>query len=390
MDTTQTIDLSAPGCPVEVRGIAELTGTAGALRPMRLPAWALAQTDTPALPVVASMPSGARLSFISDATEVVIEAQLITTKMGDRPVMPVVFEATADGRPVASAAATEYHLIHTPDITKPDVVIVPGRTARVVLDGLPVGRKHLEVWLPQNAGIEFRALAVSAGAVVLPPPVDTRRRWVHYGSSISHCMEAEHPLGVWPVVAARAAGVDVRNLGLGGQCHLDQFVARIIRDSDADLVSMKVGINVVNLDSMRDRAFLPAFHGFVDTVREGKPDVPLLVVSPIHCPGHEDGPGPSMRAESGVYSRERPGFLSVGALTLRRIRELLAAAVAARRDAGDTNIHYLDGLSLFGPDDAGDLPDLLHPNREGYARMGDRFHRLAFVDGPFAGGSRRD
>lgn len=390
MAMTQTIDLSAPGCPVEVRGIAELTGVPGALRPMRLPAWALAQTDTPALPVVAAMPSGARLSFVTDATEVEIHAQLITTKMGDKPVMPVVFEATADGEPVASAAAVDYHLIHTPDITKPDVVIVPGRPARVLLDGLPAGRKHLEVWLPQNAGIEIRSLAVNADAVVLPPPPDTRRRWVHYGSSISHCMEAEHPLGVWPVVAARAAGVDVRNLGLGGQCHLDQFVARIIRDSDADLVSMKVGINVVNLDSMRDRAFLPAFHGFVDTVREGKPDVPLLVVSPIYCPGHEDGPGPSMRAESGVYSRERPGFLSTGALTLRRIRELLAGAVEARRGAGDANIHYLDGLSLFGPDDAGDLPDLLHPNREGYARMGARFHRLAFVDGPFAPSSGRD
>ncbi|MEY3691631.1 MAG: hypothetical protein RJB57_1287, partial [Actinomycetota bacterium] len=54
------------------------------------------------------------------------------------------------------------------------------------------------------------------------------------------------------------------------------------------------------------------------------------------------------------------------------------------------NIHYLDGLSLFGPDDAGDLPDLLHPNREGYARMGARFHRLAFVDGPFAGSTGGD
>ncbi len=390
MAATQEIDLSADGCAVKFRGIAELTGPRGALRPMRLPAWALAQTDAPALPVVASMPSGARISFETDATEVAIVAQLITTKMGDNPVMPVVFEATADGRPVASAAATDYHLIHTPDITRPDVVIVPGRPARVLLDGLPSGRKHLEVWLPQNAGIEIRSFAVSAGAVVLPPPADMRRRWVHYGSSISHCMEAGHPLGVWPVIAARAAGVDVRNLGLGGQCHLDQFVARMIRDSDADMVSMKVGINVVNLDSMRDRAFLPAFHGFVDTVREGKPDVPLLVVSPIFCPGHEDGPGPSMRSDAGVHSRERPGFLSAGALTLRRIRGLLAAAVDARRGAGDTNIHYLDGLSLFGPDDAGDLPDLLHPNREGYARMGARFHRLAFVDGPFAGSTGGD
>jgi lysophospholipase L1-like esterase len=30
-----------------------------------------------------------------------------------------------------------------------------------------------------------------------------------------------------------------------------------------------------------------------------------------------------------------------------------------------------------------DLPDGLHPNAAGYQRMGERFHRLAFQDGPF-------
>jgi lysophospholipase L1-like esterase len=39
---------------------------------------------------------------------------------------------------------------------------------------------------------------------------------------------------------------------------------------------------------------------------------------------------------------------------------------------------YLDGLSLFGADDAHDLPDDLHPNPEGYIRMGERFAESAF------------
>ena len=45
---------------------------------------------------------------------------------------------------------------------------------------------------------------------------------------------------------------------------------------------------------MRRRAFTPAVHGFLDTIREGHPDTPLLVVSPILCPIHEDTPGPTM------------------------------------------------------------------------------------------------
>ena len=89
-----------------------------------------------------------------------------------------------------------------------------------------------------------------------------------------------------------AAGVELVNLGLAGSALLDPFTARAMRDTPADLVSVKVGINLVNLDLMRRRAFGPAVHGFLDTIREGHPDVPLLVVSPLLCPIHEETPGP--------------------------------------------------------------------------------------------------
>ena len=54
-------------------------------------------------------------------------------------------------------------------------------------------------------------------------------------------------------------------------------MARTIRDEPADGISMKVGVNVINFDSLRERAFRPALHGFVDTVRDGHPETPLLV-----------------------------------------------------------------------------------------------------------------
>ncbi|MCW2793432.1 MAG: hypothetical protein JWO76_2530 [Nocardioides sp.] len=58
---------------------------------------------------------------------------------------------------------------------------------------------------------------------------------------------------------------------------------------------------------MRLRAFTPAVHGCLDTVRDGHPTTPLLVVSPILWPIHEDAPGPSVRdlsdfAEAGSVS----------------------------------------------------------------------------------------
>jgi hypothetical protein len=137
---------------------------------------------------------------------------------------------------------------------------------------------------------------------------------------------------------------------------------------------------------MRERTFVPAVHGLLDTIRDAHPQIPIVLITPITCPVAEDHPGPTSTAETGQCSvLPRPPELAVGALTLRRIRELEAEIVAARRAAGDEHLHLMHGPELFGPDDVGDLPDGLHPNAEGYQRMGERFHRMAFEDGPFRG-----
>ena len=60
---------------------------------------------------------------------------------------------------------------------------------------------------------------------------------------------------------------------------------------------------------MRLRAFTPAVHGFLDTIREGHPTTPLLVVSPILCPIHEDTPGP---IAPGLRRRDRLRFQATG------------------------------------------------------------------------------
>jgi hypothetical protein len=180
-------------------------------------------------------------------------------------------------------------------------------------------------------------------------------------------------------VAARLARLDLMNLGLAGQCHLDQYVARTIRDLPAEAISLKLGINVVNGDTMRERTFLSSVQGFLDTVRDGHPDTPIAVITPIICPMAEDNPGPTLRSAEGVmYVIERSLALSQGALSISRIRQLLADVVEARQASGDKAILLIDGTALFGLADLADLPDGLHPNAAGYQRMGERFHAIAF------------
>jgi hypothetical protein len=152
-------------------------------------------------------------------------------------------------------------------------------------------------------------------------------------------------------VAARRAGLDLVNLGFSGNAVLDPFTAQAIRDQPADLITLKTGINVVDHDCMRLRAFRPAVEGFLDVVRDGHRSTPVVVISPILCPMVEDCPGPteidpSSPDDAMVFrTLGRPEELARDKLSLRVIRQVLREVVNRRCAAGDTALTYLDGLT---------------------------------------------
>ncbi len=142
-----------------------------------------------------------------------------------------------------------------------------GPVSTIRFADLPARSKTVEIWLPHNETTELVALRTDAP---LELAVGTKRDvWLHHGSSISQGSGAESPSRTWPALAASLGGVDLINLGFSGSALLDQYVARAMRDTPADLISIKMGINLVNSDVMRLRAFTSAMHGFLDTVRDG-------------------------------------------------------------------------------------------------------------------------
>ena len=351
------------------------------LTPRRLPDWTRPQL--PALmEVMVTMPSGVRLELSTTSRALELDVLLTSLEIPGREVAGASFDLIANGERVDTQTAKGGNRIVIDLANLANFELVEGEPSTLRFDGLPAGPKECELWLPSNARVDLRALRVDDDAAVEAPTVRPRRRWVHHGSSISHCVEVRHPTHTWPAVAARLADVELLNLGLGGNCHLDPFVARTMRDEPADAISLKAGINILNMDSLKERTFTPLLHGFLDTLREGKPDTPVLLVSPIICPSAEDHPGPTIPDANGKFiTVGGPEARRRNSLTLRRMREIMADLVERRRTAGDPNLHYLDGLALFGPDDVSDLPDGLHPNEAGYVRMGQRFHELAFGPG---------
>ncbi|MFD9903974.1 GDSL-type esterase/lipase family protein [Streptomyces sp. NPDC059063] len=381
--TPVTIDL--------LRGAIEVEHTEHGALPHRLPAWARAQNTDGQLAMAESQPSGVRLAFRTRATAV--ELDTLPTKrvyVGAPPRPDGVYDLFVDGRLTGQASAVGGNTL-TIDMTTGTVEHQAGQPDTLRFTDLPDGVKNIEIWLPHNETTHLAALRTDAP--VEPAPDRGRRTWLHHGSSISHGSDAASPSATWPAHAAALGDVDLINLGFGGSALLDPFTARTVRDTSADLISVKIGINLVNADLMRLRAFTPAVHGFLDTIREGHPTTPLLVVSPILCPIHEDTPGPCALDTSTLSTGQLrfratgdPAERASGKLTLGVIRDELARIVA-QRAADDPNLHHLDGRDLYGEADATErpLPDELHPDAATHRRIGERFAARAFTaDGAFA------
>ncbi|MFJ4834357.1 GDSL-type esterase/lipase family protein [Streptomyces sp. NPDC088747] len=368
-----------------LRGFLDLEPTAHGLLPHRLPLRARQQFPDGQLALTETQPSGVRLAFRTRAT--VIELDALPTKrvyQGFPAPADGVYDLLVDGRLTAQATVSGGNVRTITDLVTQASELREGPAGTARFSDLPAGDKDVEIWLPHMEITEL--IALRTDAPVEPAPDNGRKVWLHHGSSISHGSNATHPTAIWPALAAALGGVELVNLGFGGSALLDPFTARAMRDARADLISVKIGINVVNGDVMRLRAFSPAVHGFLDTIREGHPTTPLLVVSPILCPVQEDTPGPLAPdlAEGALRFKATgdPAEVAAGRLTLNVIREELARIVG-QRTADDKNLHYLDGRDLYGEEDYAELPlpDEVHPDPAGHRRIGENFGRLVFGEG---------
>jgi hypothetical protein len=371
-----------------VRGAADIEPTPrGGVILHRLPAWARAQCADPQLAMVQSQPSGVRLAFRTRATTIELVSLRSTVNYNGLPSRPDgVVELLIDGRFI-DRAVTSGGTADTVSLTTGAVERHDGPPCTIRFTNLPANAKDVEIWLPHNEKTELISLVTDAPVDVLPS--HSRPVWVHHGSSISQGSNAVYPTSTWPAIAARNAGVELINLGFGGSALLDPFAARTIGETPADLISLKLGINVVNTDLMRVRAFGPAVHGFLDTIREKHKSTPLLVISPIHCPIHEDTPGPGAfdvgaLAEGIVRFRATGDRSEVaqGKLTLEVIRDELKRIVEQRQST-DSELWYLDGRTLYGPPDSQEHPllDNLHPDASTHLLIAERFSDLAFSAG---------
>jgi hypothetical protein len=356
MSDAQRIELPRRDLMRAIRGAAEVVDESGVLTPLRLPRWVRAQQPDNIIETMASTSAGVRIVLEGSASAVELEMDIERLARDNQEPWPASIVATVNGVVVDTVTVD--------DAIGARVILDLSAGVARVIDGL------LEIWLPHTARVGLRRVR-SNGPLSVPSRPEGRR-WLHHGSSISHSLEADGPVTRWTAQVARSQGLSLIDMGFAGEAMLDPFVARVISASEVDVITLKLGINIVNSGGMIPRTFGPALHGFLDIIREGHPHTPVVVISPILCPPHEHNPGPTLVGSSGFFGRSPDP--DEDALDLRRVREIIDEVVRTRATS-DGHLSYLDGRELLGaePGDAAFLPDLLHPDQAGMDLMAARF-----------------
>lgn len=322
----------------------------------------------------ASQGSGVRLDFETTASRLELSVAFDTVIFPGAPEKPVQLTLEVDGQ-TRNFPLSNLRYLGFPDF-KPEGDL-KFETVDIDLGQGPTSKRVI-LWFPHNAISYIAKLELNG---VAQKHLSKEPKWVHYGSSISHAAEADLPTGVWPVIASRTLRLDVVNLGLAGNALVDPYMAQVILDHEPEFLSMKLGINSINAAGHVLRTFIPAVYGLLDTLLAKKPDLKILLISPIICPPHEEGFGPTIFDMQNFKATANPNSafeIVLANLNTKRVRKALED-ITANLQAQGANIRYLSGLDLMGEADGHLLEDDLHPNSAGQALIGERFAKNSQV-----------
>lgn len=281
----------------------------------------------------AHLPVGVRLEFVGDADVVELDYETRTDDLGYR----------------GEGAGTTFTVVCRDEAVADEPARVGPGTARLDLDAIERDpAEPVLVYLPE--GMQPVVLAVRAfGGALEPAP--SQPRWLAYGDSIAEGWIATGPALAWPAVAGRRFGLDVVNLGYAGAARGETVSAEQIAALDAAVISVSHGTNCWSRIPFSVAGFREQTRAFLDVVRQGHPDTPIVVTSPILRPDAES-------------TANRLGA------TLDDLRGEMEEVVGERIAAGDDALTLVSGRGRIEPDD---LPDGIHPGDRGHEILAEVF-----------------
>jgi lysophospholipase L1-like esterase len=292
-------------------------------------------TDFARLPIdtwaTAQLPVTVRLELVGDAELVEVEYRTATDDFGYRGAgAGTTFAVWRDGVRVAEEPAV---------LGEGTVSLGLGRHAS---DSPAV------VYLPEGMKPTVSTVRAIGGSI---EPAPHGPRWVAYGDSILEGWVASGPARAWPAIAARAFRLDVVNLGYAGSARGEIVSAEHIASLPADVISISHGTNCWTRTPHSFDQMVANTAAFLDVVRQGHPQTPIVVTTPVLRPDAEQTPN------------------RLGA-TLDDLRRAMEIAVCRRADMGDECLTVVTGSGLLTADQ---LPDGIHPGDEGHEILARAF-----------------
>lgn len=274
----------------------------------------------------AQIPVGVRLELVGDAEQVEIAYVTRGADAGVRGEAGVTFQLWRGGAPVDEEKAEH-----------------PEGTVRLRM-GVRSADEPAIVYLPEGMRPALRDVA-GVGGEIEPAPLHPR--WICYGDSVAEGWLASRPAFAWPAIAGREQGLDVVNLGYAGSARGEIVSAEHIAELDAAVISITHGTNCWQRIPHSIGMFREITDAFLNIVRHGHPETPILVATPILRPDAE----------------ETPNRLGATLIDLRRTMEEI---VARRIRDGDDRIRFIDGLPIV---EESQLADGIHPNDDGHRAL---------------------
>jgi len=274
-------------------------------------------------------PSGGRIRFATDATELGI--RLHYPSLAHMSNMPRVGQLGVD-----LWVNGEFWRPVYPNDENPDL-------EALFFQGLPAERREVCLHLGLYAPVAVQAIGVNQGASLeAPAPFAVPKPVVFYGTSITQGGCATHPGASYQALVGTALNLDFVNLGFSGAGKGETALAEAVAEIDACCYVMDFCQNNGTAENLQE-----VYAPFLQTIRRNRPATPIVCITTIFSTAEVFG-GTTRHAD---------------------MRTVIRNAVAERKQRGDENITLVEGYDLLGPDERIGLVDGSHPNDLGFSAM---------------------
>lgn len=203
---------------------------------------------------------------------------------------------------------------------------------------------------PLYQGVKEVLVGLEPGSLIGPPPAyDDNKKVIIYGTSITQGGCANRPGMAYPNIMSRRINREFINLGFSGNGKGEPELARIIGEiADPACLVLDYEANCVSKE-----LFAETLPEFIRIYRERHPLVPIIVVSKVS------------------FAQE---LWNKAQATLHEERKQLQRSVVEQaREAGDRNIHFVDGSAFLGQFGQEATVDGVHPTDLGFLEMANHF-----------------